>query len=69
MTSPEKMHPVGIIGGTGLTTLSGLEITGEKQVGTPWAVHRRRWWKGGLAISPLSSCRDMVIRTVFHPIR
>lgn len=36
MTSPEKMHPVGIIGGTGLTTLSGLEITGEKQVGTPW---------------------------------
>ena len=36
MTSPEKMHPVGIIGGTGLTTLSGLEITGEKQVGTSW---------------------------------
>lgn len=36
MTSPEKMHPVGIIGGTGLTTLSGLEINGERQVGTPW---------------------------------
>lgn len=36
MTSPEKMHPVGIIGGTGLTTLSGLEITGERQSSTPW---------------------------------
>ena len=36
MPSPEKMHPVGIIGGTGLTTLSGLEITGERQVVTPW---------------------------------
>lgn len=38
MTSPEKMHPVGIIGGTGLTTLSGLEITGEKPVRTSWGV-------------------------------
>lgn len=28
--------PVGIIGGTGLTTLSGLEITGEREVQTPW---------------------------------
>jgi len=28
--------PVGIIGGTGLTTLSGLEITGERVVETPW---------------------------------
>jgi 5'-methylthioinosine phosphorylase len=28
--------PVGIIGGTGLTTLSGLQITGERAVNTPW---------------------------------
>jgi len=36
MTAPEKMHPVGIIGGTGLTTLSGLQISGERQVQTSW---------------------------------
>lgn len=28
--------PVGIIGGTGLTTLEGLEITGHRTVSTPW---------------------------------
>ncbi|PHQ16437.1 S-methyl-5'-thioinosine phosphorylase [Marinobacter profundi] len=28
--------PVGIIGGTGLTTLSGLKIIGERDVETPW---------------------------------
>ena len=31
-----QVAPVGIIGGTGLTTLSGLEITGERVVDTPW---------------------------------
>lgn len=34
MSQPESL--VAIIGGTGLTTLSGLEITGEKTVTTPW---------------------------------
>lgn len=32
----ESKAPVGIIGGTGLTTLAGLEITGEQSVETPW---------------------------------
>ncbi|MBC7183523.1 MAG: S-methyl-5'-thioadenosine phosphorylase, partial [Marinobacter sp.] len=34
--SQANPHPVGIIGGTGLTTLSGLEITGEQSVETAW---------------------------------
>lgn len=38
MTAPEKMHPVGIIGGTGLTTLSGLQISGERRVQTSWGI-------------------------------
>ena len=29
-------HPVGIIGGTGLTRLPGLEITGRESLETPW---------------------------------
>lgn len=36
MSSETASAPVGIIGGTGLTTLSGLEITGEREVETPW---------------------------------
>lgn len=36
MSTATSRHPVGIIGGTGLTTLSGLEITGERSVDTPW---------------------------------
>lgn len=36
MNQPEEQGPVGIIGGTGLTTLSGLRITGERAVDTPW---------------------------------
>ena len=31
-----KDVPVGIVGGTGLTELSGLEITGEQVLDTPW---------------------------------
>lgn len=53
MTSPEKMHPVGIIGGTGLTTLSGLEITGEKQVGTPWGSPSAPLVEGRLGDQPV----------------
>lgn len=36
MSTASASAPVGIIGGTGLTTLSGLEITGEREVQTPW---------------------------------
>jgi 5'-methylthioinosine phosphorylase len=31
-----KRSPVGIIGGTGLTTLAGLEIIGERSIDTAW---------------------------------
>lgn len=34
--NPSNVRSVGIIGGTGLTTLSGLEISGEKMLDTPW---------------------------------
>jgi 5'-methylthioinosine phosphorylase len=53
MSSPEKMHPVGIIGGTGLTTLSGLEITGERQVGTPWGSPSAPLVEGRLGDQPI----------------
>ncbi|PTB95304.1 S-methyl-5'-thioinosine phosphorylase [Marinobacter sp. B9-2] len=53
MTSPEKMHPVGIIGGTGLTTLSGLEITGEKPVRTSWGVPSAPLVEGHLGDQPV----------------
>ena len=36
MSDAAGSHPVGIIGGTGLTTLAGLEIAGERQVATDW---------------------------------
>ncbi|MBL3554788.1 MULTISPECIES: S-methyl-5'-thioinosine phosphorylase [Marinobacter] len=36
MSGAENNPPVGIIGGTGLTTLSGLEITAERSVDTQW---------------------------------
>ena len=36
MSTPGNRRPVGIIGGTGLTTLSGLQIKGERAVDTPW---------------------------------
>ena len=53
MTSPEKMHPVGIIGGTGLTTLSGLEITGENKAGTPWGMPSAPLVEGRLGDQPV----------------
>ena len=53
MTSPETVHPVGIIGGTGLTTLSGLEITGEKEVGTPWGTPSAPLVEGQLGDQPV----------------
>lgn len=36
MSTHNNQRPVGIIGGTGLTTLSGLKIIGERPVDTPW---------------------------------
>jgi 5'-methylthioinosine phosphorylase len=36
MSKLSNNRPVGIIGGTGLTTLAGLNITGERLVETPW---------------------------------
>lgn len=36
MIKPETVSPVGVIGGTGLTTLEGLKITGRREVTTPW---------------------------------
>lgn len=36
MGTANNNPPVGIIGGTGLSTLSGLEITAERPVDTPW---------------------------------
>lgn len=36
MSEAENNPPVGIIGGTGLTTLSGLTVTVERSVDTPW---------------------------------
>lgn len=36
MSASNSRRPVGIVGGTGLTTLSGLRITGERSVQTSW---------------------------------
>lgn len=36
MTAIADNNPVGIIGGTGLTSLSDLSIEGEEQITTPW---------------------------------
>lgn len=48
MTTFENRSPVGIIGGTGLTTLSGLEITAERSVATPWGQPSSRLLEGRL---------------------
>lgn len=45
--------PVGIIGGTGLTTLSGLEITGEREVETPWGAPSAPLVEGRLGDQPV----------------
>jgi 5'-methylthioinosine phosphorylase len=52
--NPEKQRsPVGIIGGTGLTTLSGLEITGEQLVETPWGAPSSALVEGRLGQQPV----------------
>ena len=53
MTAPETMHPVGIIGGTGLTTLSGLEITGPRDARTDWGVPSSALVEGRLGEQPV----------------
>jgi 5'-methylthioinosine phosphorylase len=53
MTSPAGPHPVGIIGGTGLTTLSGLEITGEQSVETAWGAPSAPLVEGRLGDQPV----------------
>ncbi|MDY6839902.1 MAG: S-methyl-5'-thioinosine phosphorylase [Pseudomonadota bacterium] len=53
MMAPEKIHPVGIIGGTGLTTLSGLEFTGENRGGTPWGMPSAALVQGRLGNQPV----------------
>ncbi|MEX2474109.1 S-methyl-5'-thioinosine phosphorylase [Marinobacter sp.] len=45
--------PVGIIGGTGLTTLSSLEITGEREVETPWGAPSSMLVEGCLGDQPV----------------
>lgn len=49
----ESKAPVGIIGGTGLTTLAGLEITGEKSVETPWGEPSAPLVEGRLGDQPV----------------
>lgn len=53
MTLPEIAGPVGIIGGTGLTTLSGLEITDEQLVRTAWGVPSAPLVDGRLGTQPV----------------
>lgn len=49
MSGAENNPPVGIIGGTGLTTLSGLEITAERSVDTQWGQPSSALVEGRLA--------------------
>lgn len=49
MSASENNPPVGVIGGTGLTTLSGLEITAERSVATPWGQPSSALVEGRLA--------------------
>lgn len=53
MSSAAAPAPVGIIGGTGLTTLSGLEITGERDVQTPWGEPSSALVEGRLGDQPV----------------
>ena len=50
---PEAMHPVGIIGGTGLTTLSGLEISGQREVTTQWGKPSSMLSEGVISSQPV----------------
>lgn len=49
MSTSENNPPVGVIGGTGLTTLSGLEITAERSVDTLWGQPSSALVEGRLA--------------------
>lgn len=53
MTNEQTPAAVGIIGGTGLTTLSGLEITGEREVDTPWGKPSSALVEGRLGDQPV----------------
>ncbi|MCM0611585.1 S-methyl-5'-thioinosine phosphorylase [Marinobacter sediminum] len=53
MTFSSANHPVGIIGGTGLTTLSGLEIIGQQQVDTAWGSPSAGLVEGRLGDQPV----------------
>jgi 5'-methylthioinosine phosphorylase len=53
MTSEAPRSPVGIIGGTGLTTLSGLEITGEQLIETQWGQPSAALVEGHLGGQPV----------------
>ncbi|MBZ2168315.1 S-methyl-5'-thioinosine phosphorylase [Marinobacter sp. F4216] len=53
MKAQPDSRPVGIIGGTGLTTLSGLEITGEQAVSTPWGEPSAPLVEGSLGDLPV----------------
>lgn len=49
MIGSESNPPVGVIGGTGLTTLSGLEITARRSVETQWGQPSSELVEGRLA--------------------
>jgi len=53
MSSASNNRPVGIIGGTGLTTLDGLTITGERSVETPWGQPSSTLVEGRLGDQPV----------------
>lgn len=53
MTKPDAVSPVGVIGGTGLTTLSGLEIIDQREVSTPWGKPSSLLSEGVIAGQPV----------------
>ena len=53
MSMTTNSHAVGLNGGTGLTTLSGLEITGEQTVNTPWGPPSAALVEGRLGSQPV----------------
>ena len=53
MSSASGMQPVGIIGGTGLTSHPGLEVTGERLTDTPWGQPSSTLVEGVLGEQPV----------------
>jgi len=53
MKQSQATYPVGIIGGTGLTSLSGLTIEGERSVSTRWGEPSSTLLRGSLAGQPV----------------